>query len=257
MKKTLITLLALGGVAIGANPPVKYFVQGNGPLTLTDASCTGDNKTLDGGITIAVKLNVNTLKSYLTGATTPTSDIISVLCDRSGNNSDVRLGIKTYTTTADNVTTSGLAGTWDNGGTYTFNMGAGTLNSESSDFWNNVTGASVVFISKLSDGVQQGSGSTENKGTTAILTLQKNINGVASYEYFGGQWYDGLYSATIIGVTSVSFDSAVLGANVYYQGVTVANGKELGKAAISIPEPTTATLSLLALAGLAARRRRQ
>ena len=90
------------------------------------------------------------------------------------------------------------------------------------------------------------------------MTLEKTVDGVVSYSHFGGQWYDGLYSSTFNSVKSIEFDSSVLGADIYYSGVTVGEAKTLGINGIkTIPEPTTATLSLLALAGLAARRRRK
>lgn len=55
-------------------------------------------------------------------------------------------------------------------------------------------------------------------------------------------------------ITGVAVNSVAVGSiDVYDSAMSV---EEIEKIALSIPEPTTATLSLLALAGLAARRRR-
>lgn len=247
MKKTLIALMALAGVAMADLTPTQT-IYGNDTLTLNE-----ELSSFTGGITVVAKLDVDTFKSYMTGVKTMPTTLINVICHRN-DNAQGDVGVRSYT---DNSKT-GLCGTWNGGGTYNFNMGAGVLNAQNEDFWTNVTGVSLTFISKLNDGVASGSGSTEDKGCTALLTLQKSVDGVDAYSYYGGQWYDGLFSSKFDGVNSITFDDVVLGAQIYYSGVTVAEAKTLGISGINaIPEPATATLSLLALAGLAARRRRK
>lgn len=79
----------------------------------------------------------------------------------------------------------------------------------------------------------------------------------------------GEYSTALRGqgltYSSEVFDSDIVtDTYVFNQVVTAEEAKSLGKAAamaalssVAVPEPITATLSLLALAGLAARRRRK
>ena len=61
-------------------------------------------------------------------------------------------------------------------------------------------------------------------------------------------------------LNSIVFSNAVTSAYLYNSRITKSEAETitqaLGKSSV-IPEPTTATLSLLALAGLAARRRRK
>ena len=259
MKKTLITLLALAGTVFGADslPGVYGTWNGSDTITLSDFSASN-------GVTVAAKLNVSLLQGYMAkNASLSKHTLIEVTCDR-GNDPDARIGVQTnYTSydhdsngdTASVISSSGLYGTWNGASAYSFGMGSGF---QDSSFWENVTGASVVLTSQLVDGVATGTGTTENAGTTAVFVLEKNVGGKVSYVSYGGTWYDGLWSRTITTVESITFDSAVLGAIVYNEAVTSDVAKLIGQKAISaIPEPATATLSLLALCGLCARRRRK
>lgn len=69
----------------------------------------------------------------------------------------------------------------------------------------------------------------------------------------GTRWVDNKYDVTEIRYTTTYLDALTI-----YDGYATADQAwELNKGVLpTIPEPATATLSLLALAGLAARRRR-
>ena len=58
-------------------------------------------------------------------------------------------------------------------------------------------------------------------------------------------------------ITLLEYDESITGSLKVYNGtMSLDEAEKLGMSLITVPEPTTATLSLLALAGLAARRRR-
>ena len=58
-------------------------------------------------------------------------------------------------------------------------------------------------------------------------------------------------------ITLLEYDEVITGSLKVYTGtMSLDEAEKLGMSLITVPEPTTATLSLLALAGLAARRRR-
>lgn len=98
--------------------------------------------------------------------------------------------------------------------------------------------------------------STENQGTAVVFSILYESGDVLSYFgiVYSKQWSSGH-------VASITYDSDVLNcpeisvwsSSPWTRDTLVA----ANVAAITVPEPTTATLSLLALAGLAARRRRR
>lgn len=94
-----------------------------------------------------------------------------------------------------------------------------------------------------------------NKGTAVVFSVLYENGDVLSY--FGirnsQQWASGH-------VGSITYDSDVLNTpdiSVWTSGAWTRDTLVAANEAVLIPEPTTATLSLLALAGLAARRRRK
>ena len=89
----------------------------------------------------------------------------------------------------------------------------------------------------------------------AALTLGENwelvVNGGTNLQYDGSEWFDGVFSRTY---TNADGDLAQLGGD--YKVRVLDNGNFGVVKYLDVPEPTTGTLSLLALMALAARRRR-
>ncbi len=258
MKKTLITLLALASGLQADETLVPYLTSyTNDEIHLTDYAASS-------GITVAFTLDVVTLKNYLAkGAPLVKYNLVDVKCHYVSTRDGVttegsnKIGLQTnYVSSNNKITVSGLYGTWNQGGTHNCGLRSDDIDPELDSFWTNVTGVSIVLSSGLSVGAANG-GTIEKKGTTAVLTLQCTEDGAVSYNSYGGSWVNNLFAATLTEVESITFDKAVKGAVVYDQVVSTQEAKEIGIEAFKlIPEPTTTTLSLLALAALAVRRRR-
>ncbi len=113
--------------------------------------------------------------------------------------------------------------------------------------WDNVSGAGLTFV-------------TSPGGKNVAVSIYQYISlkdGSVIENWYTGKDLGTTYPATLGSVTITS--EAVQSATCYYGSATEAEAGDLAKKAATdaVPEPTTATLSLLALAGLAARRRRK
>ena len=235
MKKTFITLLALAGAASAATTQVWDLSQSvtSGDF-LYDAS-TGlftDNTDVEGTVLNSVnganQIQTNiTFTLNLTAAQTVTGDTNLLKMDMGG---DIGLAL----------TTTGLAGTWQGGtggrGSVTFE----TLLADSSVF----TGAenqkfiTLTFVETYGSGVQVWSNTTKLINDTG---LKSSSNTTLASIYVNSGYIEALQIET-----EWKGDN-IVNTNVAFNNV----------ASKYIPEPATATLSLLALAGLAARRRRK
>ena len=236
MKKTLITLLALAGVAAAQ------------PLTISNANNTAS--ATGGWLTEVSATAINVTSSATFGSTAYTNSFYSV---------------------ATNV---------GNGGSYDYVL-TFTLAKDV-----DLSGFSIDFLLHNSDGKAQ----TVNRTLSYDLTLANAEKTLVSYTEQSittttGQGGDG--SAITVHYTGAAYnadgsineytklgtaahtlsESVFLAAGTEYT-LTIANISKndtgagtfvgIGNIAMDvIPEPTTATLSLLALAGLAARRRRR
>ncbi|MDO5464025.1 MAG: PEP-CTERM sorting domain-containing protein [Akkermansia sp.] len=236
MKKTLIALFALGTAAMG--------------VTLEDAVATGTGtQTLDsatGAITAVAVVDVAKLQTLMI----KDAELAKYTIINFDGSSDI--GIQTNYSSYDHdsnadtakvINNSGLYGCWNNGNAYGFGMGTGF---ESADFWAGGVTAAITLTYEY------------NKGTTGTFTLLDAEGNVL--KNLGGDFNTTLRGSGL-SFSTVVFDSDIVTEGyVFNQVVTAAEAKVLGQAAAAaalIPEPTTATLSLLALAGLAARRRRR
>ncbi|MBR5894985.1 MAG: PEP-CTERM sorting domain-containing protein [Akkermansia sp.] len=230
MKKT-IAILALAASSFASADAMNPTYPN--PLTLPSES----NIT---ALTASVLLNVSTLQSWtMVGAPAVKHHLINFV-DEGGN----RIGIQTnYTSENDKIKVSGLWGMANEGGAYGFGI---------DDMQSKLTGvaAAVLTLSYSYD-----------TGTTALLTVVYSNGLIADY---GGTWNTGLR------YQGIEFDRIDFGTGSYMgkyvaedTAWTVDQMKEYARSAdgwaigLRAPEPTTATLSLLALAGLAARRRRK
>lgn len=235
MKKTFITLLAMVGVASAATTQVWDLSQ---PVTSGDFlydTTTGlftDNADVDGtvlnGADGAGRIQTNiTFTLNLTAAQAVTGDTQLLKMDMGG---DIGLAL----------TTTGLAGTWgdsSNGrGAVTFE----TLLADSGVFTGpeNQQYITLTFVETYGSGVQVWSNTTKYINDTG-LKASGNTSLTSIYVNSGY-------------VEALQFDTEWKGDDIVNTNVAFNN-----VASKYIPEPATATLSLLALCGLAARRRRK
>ena len=219
MKKTLIALMALAGIACGASTIDAQWVTA--PATAGDfyAGAWTFTFTLDETYTIADS-------GYILGA----------WWSPSPNSSGVGSNAIYLTETE---------------GVLTLNVGRGGLNNTDLDKTTKFTqfndgNASdyVVRSEAIERGVTYTLPATLTKADSdksGMLTISDNIGGTWTAETGDTAWYKNNMS----GANSGASQSMAYGVN---SGVAVVTP--------SIPEPATATLSLLALAGLCARRRR-
>ena len=142
------------------------------------------------------------------------------------------------------LTTTGLATTW--GGTTSSTRGSvsyDTLLADSGVF-TDVNGdkcLTLTFVETYGSGVQVWSNTTKyindtslrSSGNTSLSSIYVNADYIEALQFAPGWKGDDIVN------TNAAFNEAVV--------------EKIG----AVPEPTTATLSLLALAGLAARRRRR
>ncbi len=142
------------------------------------------------------------------------------------------------------INNSGLYGCWNSGGAYSIGMDTGTGFQDAS-FWTGGVTAAITLTYEYNMGTS---------GTFTLLDAEGNV-----LQSLGGNYNTSL-RGTGLSYDSIVFDGIVTDGYVFNQVVTADEAKALGKAAATaalVPEPTTATPSLLALAGLAARRRRR
>lgn len=245
MKKTLIALMATSGMAMAVTLDDATFSQ---------AGNTGYN-TQSGNFTVALTLDVAELRTLLEKNQTITSwgtDIICYACNGSQTGVTVNGGSQN-----NKINTSSLYARWGtdiawnpNGGTDVVWNGSTNLSDLNGNAagtgWDDVAFAGLVYSF----------GSTS--GTTVSFTLiGKDGNTIVDSIVTAG----GLKSSGA-GAAALTFDDSVVSSYYFneYKGASTDDMKNLAQLAATtapIPEPTTATLSLLALAGLAARRRRK
>ena len=235
MKKTLLTLLAFAGAAAADTTVWDLTTSVTTGDYLYDAG-TGkftDNAEVEG--TVLNDTNANgqiqtniCLTLNLTKAQTVTAETLLLDMDMGG---DVGLCL----------TTTGLASTW--GGTTSSSRASvsfGTLLADSGVFTGpeNQQYITLTFVQTYGSGVQVWSNTTKHindtglraSGNTSLTSIYINSNYIEALQFAPGWEGDNIVN------TNVAFNNV---------------------ASRYIPEPATATLSLLALAGLAARRRRK
>ncbi|MBR1981226.1 MAG: PEP-CTERM sorting domain-containing protein [Akkermansia sp.] len=257
MKKTLITLLALGGMAMGAAPDLAN-------ANITTNGTTTSYWTEDGNFTVALTLDVESLRKYLEKGQTPAWGTDIVRYDAGGTATGVCINGGSSNS---KVNTSGLYARWGNDTAWNPSNSAdvrwdgGTnlsdLNGDAEGTgWDSVGSAGLVY----------GFGATT--GTVVALTIL-DTDGTALVDSYvtAGNLKSGNATNAVL-----TLHSEMVAAGYFFDdrlGYVEADYKALAAAAAGaaipategwtrvIPEPATATLSLLALAGLAARRRRR
>lgn len=240
MKKTLIALMATSSMAMAA-------------VSLDDADITMAGNTgydtQGNNFTVALTLDVTELKTLLEKGQTPAwgTDIIKYVCNGTATGVTVNGG-----SSSNKINTSGLFARW--GDTTNWNsvqwQGSTNLSDLNGDAagtgWDNVASAGLVYSF----------GATS--GTAVSFTLIDNDGNTLVNSYVLAN----TLKSSSAGKAALTFDDSVLTSYYFneYMGGNEANMQALSATVATtapIPEPTTATLSLLALAGLAARRRRK
>ena len=221
MKKTLITLLAVASCAMGSTTWTSYEVAETVTTTGFDFSTNA--------VTVAVTLNVDVIKEYF-NATVGTSNFVIKV---TGNNA---IGVGTL---VKNNTQEYFSAAWNNTIDYTPSGVDQDMGRE--DLWEGATNASLVF--------------SADRGTGARVVFTMNYSDGSVFQSSGtaasvksATWTPNGLELNATAVQSVEMTNSY---------ISLDEAKAKGTALASIPEPATATLSLLALAGLAARRRRK
>lgn len=228
MKKTLITLLAMAATALSANAASwgdSWLYSENGTTITLD--------TEQSSLTAVVVLDVEKMKDVMLAGASLSKHTLIDFTDTDGAD----IGLQTNYSSANNkISTSGLYGSWNQGSAYSFGMDSGF---ELSTFWDTTVAASAVLTYSY------------DTGTTAVFSALKSDGSMVT---LGGTWNTTLKGSTFA-ANEVVFDVDLVEKSFVFNGVsTVEQATYL--ATTVIPEPATATLSLLALCGLAARRRR-
>ncbi len=261
MKKTIIALMALAGVAAADTVTTRVsFTEGEntylagssyGDLTLSSNMETGSSE--NGVITFTPSVEI------LGNGTTSGSwygvknNTVSLWIETSSLSNDVLL-FGYYSRSAGNS----IGYYWD-ADTSTITFGRGTWNSSERSF----------TFSKSGSGHQESSQSL----STYFSAQDELTNFTISVERTDDYYANGTATIWVNGKNAGStkaFYSDINGGNPtsYFVGgatygtIAVTNenlttAQQIANFAAPVPEPTTATLSLLALAGLAARRRRR
>lgn len=239
MKKTLIALLACSGLAV-ATDLSDYTTLISDP----SQGFTIDSTTFS----VAITLDVATLQSYV--GLNQSAVKHELVCYAVTNS--VMTGVTTnYSSASGKIANSGLYYRW--GGNYAW----GHITAESNVItapegvtnltqidWDSVAGAGLVYTFSPS----------ASKGTQAALTLLDS-NGEVIYSAYNRSTNLTTASAQLGTLTFADAATTVY----YFNSELSADEVKLvaAQAANPVPEPATGTLSLLALAGLCARRRRK
>lgn len=239
MKKTLIALLAASSMAMAV---------GLADADIKQAGNTGYN-TWGNNFTIAITLDAEELSTLLEKDQAPAwgTDIVSY------NAAGTLTGVTVNGGSSNNkINTSGLYARWGtntawNSVTWNGSTNLSDLNGDAEGTgWKNIASAGLVYSFSAGSG-------------TAVAFTLIDTEGNAIVDSFVVA--DNLKAGSA-GIAALTFDDSVASSYYFdsYMGGNEADMKALANAAATaapLPEPTTATLSLLALAGLAARRRRR
>ena len=239
MKKTLIALLAASSVAMATSLDEALIAQAG----------NDGYDTQSGNFTVALKLDVEELGMLLEQGQAKAwgTDIVKYICNGTATGVTVNGG----SNASGEITSSGLFARWGNTTNWNSvqwqgNTNLADLNGDAEGTgWDAVASAGLVYSFGKAD------------GTAVAFTLIGNDGSVLVDSYV----FASALKSSSAGADALTFDDSVAASYYFdgYKGGNEANMKALAGAVAtaSIPEPTTATLSLLALAGLAARRRRK
>ncbi len=246
MKKTLITLLTLGGLAMGATTAEYHSTSTaatsmNTTLTLSATDTTAVLDTTSGNETDLYTTYQGRNSVYAANTIVLTLNL-TAMEEAAVTENTALLTIDSATDYGLYLTSAGLVGRWGNGTNGTAKSLAVLLSNDNVCTWEG------------------------NK----LLTVAASFNGSNTYANMQGVslvaadgslvWQStGLASENNATFDAITIDTRFVSAIMVKPEILAQ--AELGNAAnylqTMVPEPATATLSLLALAGLAARRRRK
>ena len=237
MKKTIISLFALASMPyadVDLTSPVveKTATTGISNILLSDYSSTT--------ITVAITLETTYLEKFIRGKNTGDNDkkqLISLWGDNMV--SPIGLGMNNYS--ENNIITTG--GIYLGGNTAGSNASGSTsmgdISTQLSDVaWGNADWAVLTW--------------TFDKSGSQNAYMTYKIDGEIST--ISGSCTS---SRNNTNITGIYFNNSYVTNVMAYEGIASSAQVQSIAKAIAVPEPTTATLSLLALCGLAARRRRK
>lgn len=240
MKKTLIALMALAGVAT-ATDLMDFTARIDDP----SIGFTTDSTTFS----VAITLDPATLKDYL-GAGQP---LVKYELIQYSVTDTIKTGVVTNYSSGGTgkIQSSGLYYRWGNdyawsglcttGGDNIITAPEGVTNLTQID-WDSVAAAGLVYTFAPN--------ATKGTQVSFVLLDADNETIFASYNRAAG------LTTSSAQPGDLAFAGAAKQAFYFNQELTAADVKRVAVQAALAPEPATATLSLLALAGLAARRRR-
>lgn len=246
MKKTIITILALAGVAFAESP---YLVTDftTAPSNWVTGQWNGWNTPHfnygENGAVVAQPWKQNTLS---TAITLPSDELVTITFTTYGNGNEQ--GMMFYMSDSTN-NYSIITGTSYNSNkavdvgylekTIVPRTASGDTSMGNVSFQNDTTNQVTSF------GSTSGTSLTTFQPLTYTITLDGTALSVSVTDKDNKTWSDDFSIESGITFDSIGFIMDGGTGNVGVKNISV------------VPEPTTATLSLLALAGLAARRRRK
>lgn len=240
MKKTLVTLLAAAScsVAFGATP-----------LSLEEVTTAQLAENPTSAATVALTLNIDALKEIAGAGFGGISEanVIFAFSGAWGNGTTGELGVCNNGSSAQHITSIYCYALLDATSSKNVSTGLGALFDSNTD-WNSFDAISLVCSMVNS--------TEEQVALTTALSIRYTDGSIVTY---GGQsadirWNSGAVHGFTAGGVTFS-DELVLSSTTYTGALSLDEAKAFS--ADLVPEPTTATLSLLALAGLAVRRRRK
>lgn len=245
MKKTFIALLAMGGVALHPVVLATEFEEYSSILTGgTTTFETSDPEYSDSSFSLVMNLDVDLLKNQLitTGTDHANATIVQLTLGRTGATTQ-DIWVSSIYASKGNTKASLWSST--NGTTGRSNLSGEQdlfLSEVAKNDWTGATGAALCITYD------------KGAGTNTYLTIQMpEANDIvytkpdASLKYGDTRGLDKIFLDTNIVKQCYTY------ADVLNQQDALA----ISKKAMNVPEPTTGTLSLLALAGLCARRRKK
>lgn len=262
MKKTIIALMALAGVAAAGTTSPTVVAFGNSDTSALKAAhpFITDAFYVHGTSNPSITLSNGDVISFSTDGATYAGGTDGSVEKSWGNSAAITemnaaLGLTSGFTAADFSTGSDIyyTATGNSGSKSSITL---TLNSA------NVGDTITLFVTAASRAQHTAGFSITGLAADSITLSYAGLNGNGftaasgnSVNYsadLAGNWSPNTESVMIYKVTGVLESTSLTMA----QGGTVKNGWQT-LSYVVVPEPTTATLSLLALAGLAARRRRK
>ncbi len=261
MKKTLIALMALAGVAMGADgdltsiytfETLKSTMLGQGSISIDSDTYT--TPVYDCTAAPYYKYNSSTLTTnltdVLTGATANTSLTIAAWVD---------WGTSAHQT---------LFSWGENGTGIKFCLDGTSIRCVTKDVSANWKSEDIYNTGATNHDWSLVAVTLKNAGDNTLDIVLRDVSGDRVWT-FSGKSYNAPNSPNAISLLTANVSGGEEQFNGYLAGLqvftstgsasSVSNAKILAAmgSAPTVPEPTTATLSLLALAGLAARRRRK